>query len=606
MSFSYSNGVVTQSGTNTSLAGIEAMFGVTAHTFGAGNHQRIVYEFAGVRLLITGSLTFNPNDEQIYMDENVGFPNIQVNNNATLHVNGKETLVGFDVYSKLTAIYCGASNTSTGYINDAGSIDVENGGTLLWDGGEINTGQSLVFIAGSTIRINEGIWYGRGTNNVGLYNQCVIRLKTNDFEARGLRFGGNVIIYQLHPSGVTLLERVEPVGTVNNLSGLNAYNPSSVITLSDFKAGQGNVSEVAVGYNAIWEFDDVSNGTELLVVGGRSTGSTGIVEVYGNIDLTVLDTSNSPIAGAVVFCRDTDHGDRPANLLGRSWTADRVYDDATSAAGEVSYRVLTGVANLTGDPPGTPGIGQGYIHKRGEINDSTDQFDFHAWEYNYQHRVVSDVQLKGQGGTQITAKLLADPLITETNQTTVGAYTHADSPAKTYDIVKLWKMSNLESPSIDEIPLTREGTLLNVGAYNLTLNPNASSVFSLVGSMITLKCATFVGDIITTGLITLQNGALVSGIYTDQNGTVSPPASLTLTGLQVNSEVRLYEVGTATEILGVENSGTSEVFPLAGSSSVDVIVHHVNYKYIRLSNVDTSVDVTLPIQQVFDRNYQND
>lgn len=90
-------------------------------------------------------------------------------------------------------------------------------------------------------------------------------------------------------------------------------------------------------------------------------------------------------------------------------------------------------------------------------------------------------------------------------------------------------------------------------------------------------------------------------------GTINvlTPSTLTLTGLQPNSEVRVYTAGTTTEIAGVENSGTSEAATIS-EPFVDVVIHNVAYEYLKISNVDMSENVTLPIQQRFDRNYRND
>ena len=117
---------------------------------------------------------------------------------------------------------------------------------------------------------------------------------------------------------------------------------------------------------------------------------------------------------------------------------------------------------------------------------------------------------------------------------------------------------------------------------------------------------TYTGDANTTGLITLANGAVFNGTRTDANGTIVPDSVLTLIGLQVNSEVRVYIAGTTTEIAGVENSGTTFADATIAVDSVDVVVLNLQYLAIKIKNVDTSLDVTLPIQQVFDRQYKND
>ena len=116
---------------------------------------------------------------------------------------------------------------------------------------------------------------------------------------------------------------------------------------------------------------------------------------------------------------------------------------------------------------------------------------------------------------------------------------------------------------------------------------------------------TYTGDAITTGTISLTNGGVFSGTRTDTNGTVSPDSVLTLTGLQANSEIRVYIAGTTTEIAGVENSGTTFVDATIAVNSVDIVIHSLGYEYLKIEAADTSGNLTLPIQQRFDRYYSN-
>ena len=115
--------------------------------------------------------------------------------------------------------------------------------------------------------------------------------------------------------------------------------------------------------------------------------------------------------------------------------------------------------------------------------------------------------------------------------------------------------------------------------------------------------ATYTGDITTTGTITLQNGGLIVGTATDSVGTTTI-TTLTLTGLQTNSEVRVFNAGTTTELAGVENSGTTFTANIS-VSSVDIVIHSIGYEYQKIEGANTSSNLTLPIQQRFDRNYRN-
>lgn len=111
-----------------------------------------------------------------------------------------------------------------------------------------------------------------------------------------------------------------------------------------------------------------------------------------------------------------------------------------------------------------------------------------------------------------------------------------------------------------------------------------------------------------------SGGAATIDVFSGQSMTVKDGVgasttirvlrTLTLTGLQSNSEVRVYQAGTTTEVAGVENSGASFSTDIT-ESSVDIVIFNVGYVPVRLLAVDTSSNASLPIQQRIDRNYAN-
>ncbi len=134
---------------------------------------------------------------------------------------------------------------------------------------------------------------------------------------------------------------------------------------------------------------------------------------------------------------------------------------------------------------------------------------------------------------------------------------------------------------------------LTLTADNVTFDPDASIHVQYTG----------------TGTLTWinTNGANASIGSTPNGGTINfiTPSVLTVAPLIANTEVRVYESGTTTEVAGVESSGTSFQNSIS-VNSVDVVVHKEDYVYIRVNNVDmTGGDVSLPIEQIFDRNYEN-
>lgn len=88
--------------------------------------------------------------------------------------------------------------------------------------------------------------------------------------------------------------------------------------------------------------------------------------------------------------------------------------------------------------------------------------------------------------------------------------------------------------------------------------------------------------------------------------TVGQP-TITITNLQPNTEVRIYNAGTTTELAGIENTTGSTFSSLlpSGTLLVDVVLLSLPFENERIRNVSTSTDVTLSVNQDIDRQYEN-
>lgn len=109
--------------------------------------------------------------------------------------------------------------------------------------------------------------------------------------------------------------------------------------------------------------------------------------------------------------------------------------------------------------------------------------------------------------------------------------------------------------------------------------------------------------------VNVSGGGTASGVTsTGSSVTVQSAATLTLTGIVDGSEVRIYAAGTTTELYGIESksAGVDPAYSYTSAQPVDIVVHSIAYQYWRLNNYSLpSSDATLPVSQVFDRNYNN-
>jgi len=156
---------------------------------------------------------------------------------------------------------------------------------------------------------------------------------------------------------------------------------------------------------------------------------------------------------------------------------------------------------------------------------------------------------------------------------------------------------------IDGITVTGDLNLSTDVQNNLTsvtvggaLDFDTAGTYTLTGCVIQEVTNSSGGNVI------INNAGSTINANTGPNiSIVAPPSQLTLTNLQVDTEIRVYEAGTINELAGVENSTNTFTTPLA-AASVDVRIFNIQYKPITLRSVDTTQNVSLPIQQQIEPN----
>lgn len=112
-----------------------------------------------------------------------------------------------------------------------------------------------------------------------------------------------------------------------------------------------------------------------------------------------------------------------------------------------------------------------------------------------------------------------------------------------------------------------------------------------------------------TSFVTAPQGKAMYQVTIDFDLEALFAPVLTLTGLKNPTEIRVFEAGTTTEVGGQENvtSGTFS-FPYDPEvlTSVDIAILSLGYQNIRLTSVALGTsDVTIPVQQQLDRQYNN-
>lgn len=221
-------------------------------------------------------------------------------------------------------------------------------------------------------------------------------------------------------------------------------------------------------------------------------------------------------------------------------------------------------------------------------------------EASSENFVLNKSSSLGSSVSPVSVLLFVDEGVTQLNTATVAAYTgithtpttitvsQSRSLNEIYDSRKLYWRNNT-----GVVPPTKIGDAFDLGGANLVIDG------------ITLSATTKFSTIQTTGSVTFLNGGDATVPIQDSTGTRT---SITLTGLVVGSEVRLY-LSNGTDFAGVESCvGSTQSFSYTHTTDflVDIVVFKEDYIPIRLNQILlTSVAQSIQVQQRFDRVYTN-
>lgn len=111
----------------------------------------------------------------------------------------------------------------------------------------------------------------------------------------------------------------------------------------------------------------------------------------------------------------------------------------------------------------------------------------------------------------------------------------------------------------------------------------------------------------TTGSVTVNvsGGAIPTFLSGGVTVSLQLSTTLTLTGLELGTYIRVYETGTSTVVASGDNINTGSFVASISVSSIDIVIFNLGFIAIRIVTVDTTTDRTIPIEQFVDRQYEN-
>lgn len=549
MSFSESGGVITQTGTDTDLTGLSGLTGVTRFGYvTTGSETFYIYDIGTNRLDIEGDLTINPEYNMLLTNCPTGtLPNMSINVRSTGTLTlGVKTVSGTATkYTIGTAIV----TTEQGDLNASGSFHVESGGTIEGYGATIELSGPTRLRDGSYITVEDL------TVVLGRNGQCQFRIEHNGANTsrvsitnNGIKLNGRGSIDEanLTTSGSATFDtdsfifnfikaKYQPASAGYPAQVFLNFDNGNNIANADFSYA-GTSSGDGITYDGrLVDFRNVARRLRYIHANLRG----GFCQTTKNLNFNLVDADFVGLTAVAYYAIDTDNGGR-INFNGFDSTADLTY----TGSGVGPALTVTPVVEYM--------AGQGttrYIDDR--LDSDTITFRFISYLTNI---ATSSPNLIGLGDLDLDIVNPADSSITEATKATVDAYTELETPEKFYDRAKSYLYDNYAGETATLV--TRSGSLINLGSYNLTIDATAGAAFALAGSTITIKATTFTGDLTTTGNITLANGASILGTYTDASGTTAVKP-ISITGIVAGSRLQVYNVTTASEVVNEVVAGTS-------------------------------------------------
>jgi len=313
-------------------------------------------------------------------------------------------------------------------------------------------------------------------------------------------------------------------------------------------------------------------------VGYTMNGTPENVTEYYTHDVKIVKENNVPVEGSQI-------------LLGHRANAQVSFDNA-----DIRY-------SLTTDSSGK-------IPQQNVLtwNNDIAYADFDLRVVSYTQQIGGGVRALQDGQINETIVTQTDASLTETDKSIVDAYAEISNSKELYDVIKAYQVDNYTGESTSLV--TRDGESIDLGDHDIRVEEyrwQALTVLTLATGHLRfiIKAPNYIGDLRTNAGWIDGDSTNWIGRREDRNGVIERATIVTFTGLIAGSEVRIFSDDLSQELGGIENSGTSLQVAIQ-DDSVTIVIHHIEYEYIRLESVNTSFDTTIPVKQRIDRGYRNE
>ena len=585
MSFSYSGGVITQTGTDTDLGGIVGLTGVTTTLLGPNStgYRRRVVVLTNTALQVSGTLTIetdtliinrtdgNPATWTLW-DSHITEPVLNITGTLIL---GTETVVtrstgNVTVRADSQPSIILRRYTGTSWMVNDQDFNVQSGGTFECYGGYVETTLGFNLFAGGTLKIRDGLWnimtwlpsaYD-GTAYVNCYLSGTVDIINWEVRANGDSLMGFLATTYTNFEGYKPVNMSQPLGSVDG----NA----AIVDVNNYQGGQCPVDvkirvKPVQGTNGGYDIFGSNLGNDLIVIGHGADQSRGRCWHYIRYKPVVEELDGTPISGANLYMIDSDSGIRDTTGPG-GVPSDQVYTKTSDGSGNVtSTDILTGSWSNNNNTSLVTFV----VDSRLPINGR-------AWHYSFLPQIIAinDSAILGTLAPKI--QMLDDNNVTATEAAAL-AYTTLDDLSELYDRAKAWKVnaSNLTYPTYTEFVVQAVGSQLDFGALDVVVNTGAAGAWAVnTGTdVVTIKPTTTLvssgkfSSIKSTGDITFTTASI--GDNLEIVGNVFLNAAQDLTGVTITGDLHI-NTGANSNLTFDNVTVTGSVFNDAAGNTLTV------------------------------------
>ena len=505
MTFTLNGSVVDQTGTNTSLSGLDAIAGVTLLSTSNLN----IYDMGTLRLNVEGTLTINGTSdaatrEMLVVGVSGATQNVDIDiaSTGTLIVGSLDSQGGveFNQEQFWPSIYEDAATdfgdgngniSSDGGTSDA-FLNVEGGGRLEWYGCINSTGGMRFKGANDGVSTDEA--------------QVVIRGGVLDARRLTERASGEAdqFIYNYSdeldiqpPNGDTVGFTILTMTTTGtNEKGLAIIQLGEPIALQGFRPvfssqalGGSNSAPVGLSYT-VEDYTGIVgiSGTDNIDLRSASSNATNnsVITFLNTVKGSVLNLATQDPAYDSIVARQTVRGSlvdsagtaRTDATLGTQNKNSVITQDAIDVSGNFALGDILLTEWDDSNPPSP-------THNN-PSNTDDDLWSFYVYSYLGLDRSRIDVLLRGVGGTDVDFIAPTDTAVTETTRATTDAYAAISDLSRLYDRSKSYKVSNIGDPSLATPMAVAAGSTVDLGALNLIVDGDAVSAYAFATNTITI------------------------------------------------------------------------------------------------------------------------